>query len=108
MAQEFENAFQPAHELIKEPVVVVVNLVDELVEIVLVACAEVDECLNSLVGICRNLLSLAGFDGLDRVIDEYSEICDAVVNVCGLVNADERLVEDGKEIAEEVECGGLS
>jgi hypothetical protein len=86
---------------------VVVYLVDELVEIVLVACAEVDERLDCLVGICRDLLSLAGFDGLDCVIDEYSEICDAVVDVCRFVDSDERFVENGEEVAEELKCSWL-
>lgn len=65
-----------------------VDLVDELVEVVLVARTKVDERLYRLVGICRDLLSLAGLDGLDRVIDKNSEIRDAVVDVCRLVDAD--------------------
>jgi len=61
---------------------------DKLVEVVLVACTKVDKRLDCLVRVCGDLLSLASFDGLDCVIDEYREICDAVVDVRGLVDAD--------------------
>jgi hypothetical protein len=65
-----------------------VDLMNELIEVVLVARTKVDECLNCLVRVCGDLLSLASLDGLDRIIDEYREICDAVVDVRGLVDAD--------------------
>jgi hypothetical protein len=52
-------------------------------------------------------LALAGLDGTDRVVDEEGEVGDGVVDVCGFVDADERLVEDGEEVAEELERGGL-
>lgn len=107
VAQKFKDAFQPAHELVKEPIVVDVDLVNELIEVVLVARAEVDECLDGLVGVCGDLLSLAGFNGLNRVINEHGEICDAVVDVCGFVDTDKWFVEDREEVAEELEGGGL-
>ena len=52
MAQELEDPFDPAHELCEEPVIVRVYLVDELVEVVFVALAEVNECLDGLVRVC--------------------------------------------------------
>lgn len=107
MAQKLKNAFQPTHQLVKEPIVVNVDLMNELVEVVLMACAEVDEGLYCLVGICRDLLSLAGFDSLDSVIDKHGEVCNAVVDVRGLVDANKRLVEYSEEIAEKLESGGL-
>lgn len=85
------------------------NLVHELVEIVFVTGAEVDESLDSLVRICGDLLTLAGFDSLDRVVNEYGEVCDAVVDICRLVHAHKRFVEDGEEVTEELEgCGLIS
>jgi hypothetical protein len=107
VAQELEDALQPAHKLIEKPIVVYVDFVYELVKVVFVARAQVDESLNGLIGICGDFLTLAGFDGFDCVIDEYSEVSDAIVNVCGLVHADERLVEDGEEVAEELKGSGL-
>jgi hypothetical protein len=83
------------------------HLVDELVEVVLVARAQVDEGLDRLVGVGGHVLALAGLDGSDRVVDEEGEVGDGVVDVCGFVDADERLVEDGEEVAEELERGGL-
>lgn len=84
-----------------------VNLVNEFVEVILVTCAEIDEGLNCLVGICRDLLSLASLDSLDCVVDKYGEICNAVVDVRRLVDTNKGFIEDGEEIAEELECGRL-
>lgn len=83
------------------------DFVYELVEVVFMSRAEVDERLNCLVGVGRDFLTLAGFNRLDRIIDEQGEVGDAVVNICGLVNADKGFVEDGKEVAEELESGWL-
>ena len=41
---------------------------------------------------------------MDGVVDEACEVCYAVVDVGTLVHPDERLVEDGEEVAEEVDC----
>ena len=107
MAQELKDTFQPTHELIKESVVVDMDLVYKFVEIVLVTRTEIDECLDGLVGICRNLLPLAGFDGLDRVIDEHGEIGNTVVYVRRFIHTDERFIEDGEKIAEELQSSRL-
>ena len=107
VAQELEDAFQPTHELIEEPVVVDMDLVHELVEVVFVARAQVDESLDGLVRVCGDFLPLTGFDCLDGVVDEHSEVSDAVVDICRLVHADERFIEDCKEVAEELKSRGL-
>ena len=107
VAQELEDALQPAHELIEKPVVVNVDFVYELVKVVFMARAQVDESLDGLIGVCGDFLTLAGFDGLDCVVDEYSEVSDAIVNICRLVYANERLVEDGEEVAEKLKGSGL-
>jgi hypothetical protein len=88
VTQELKDAFQPAHQLVEEPVVVEVDLMDELVEVILVARAKIDERLDCLVRVCGDLLPLASLDGLDCVIDEHGEICDTVVDVRGLVDSD--------------------
>jgi hypothetical protein len=62
LAQELEDALDPAHELGEEAVVVRMYLVHELVEVMLVTLTEVDEGLNCLVGVCGDVL-LAAFDG---------------------------------------------
>jgi hypothetical protein len=48
----------------EEAVVVGVDFVDEFVEVVFVAGAEVDECLDCLVGVGRDVLFAAFFDYL--------------------------------------------
>jgi hypothetical protein len=74
---------------------------DELVEVVLVAGAQIDEGLDCLVGIGRDVLTLGCFDGADCVIGEVGEVSYAVIDVCGFVDADEGFVEDLEEVAEE-------
>jgi len=75
-----------------------VDFVDEFVEIMFVALAEVDEGLDCLVGVCGDVLFAAFVDDLrfvsgrlrrevlgnylDHVVDEDGEVCDAVVNIC--------------------------
>lgn len=88
VTQKLEDTFQPAHKLVEESVIMEVDLVDELVEVVFVASTQVDERLDCLVGVGGDLLSLACLDGLDCVIDKYSKVCDAVVDVGRLVDAD--------------------
>lgn len=51
MAQEVQDALQPAHKLVKKTVVVLVHFVNELVEIVLMTGAQIDKRLNGLVGV---------------------------------------------------------
>jgi hypothetical protein len=107
MAQELEDTFQPTHELIEEAVVVKVDFVDELVKVVLVTRTEINERLDGLVGICRDFLPLTGFDSLDGVVDEHGEIGDAVVDVRRLIHTNERLIEDGEEVPEELKSSRL-
>jgi len=75
---------------------------DKLVQIVFMARAEIDESLHGLVGVGGKVLALRRLDDSDRIGDEDGEVGDAVVDVCGFVDADERLVEDLEEIAEEL------
>jgi hypothetical protein len=51
--------------LAKESVVVRVDFVYKFVEVVFVALAEVDEGLDCLVGVCRDVLFAAFLDDLD-------------------------------------------
>lgn len=81
--------------------------VNELVEVVFVAGAQIDEGLYGLIRVGRDFLTLTGFDGLDSVVGEQSEISDAVVYVCRLVNADQRFIEDGEEVPEKLQSSGL-
>jgi hypothetical protein len=84
-----------------------VNFVDELVQVVLVAGAQVDEGLHGLIGVGGKVLPLGGFDDFYDVVDKVGEIDDAVVHVGGFVDADEGFVEDLEEVAEEFERGWL-
>ena len=60
MAKELEDPLQPAHEGGEEAVIMDVDLVDEFVEVVLVAGAEVDEGLDGLVRVSGDVLALGG------------------------------------------------
>lgn len=84
-----------------------VHLVNELVEVILVAGAQIYEGLHGLIGVCRNFLPLTSFDGFDGVIGEHGEVGNTVVNVCGFVYTDKRFVEDGEQIPEELQRGRL-
>lgn len=77
------------------------HFVNKLVQVVLMACAEIDESLHGLVGIGGKILSLCGFDDSDCIRDKVGEIGDAIVDICGFVDADEGFVENLEEIAEE-------
>ncbi len=103
VAQELEDPFQPAHERGEEAVVVDVDFVDEFVEVFLVAGAEVDEGLDGLVGVRRDVLALRRGQDAEHVVGEGREVCDGVVDVGRFVDADEGLVEDSEEVAEEVQ-----
>ena len=105
MSQKAQDAFQPSHQLAKQPVIVDVYLVHEFVKVVLVACTDVDECLDGLIGICRHILPLALLNDADCVVGKGGEIGDGVVYICGFVYADERLIENGEKITEERQCG---
>ena len=87
MAEELEDPFEPAHELLEETVVVDVDFVDELIEVVLVALAEVDEGLDGLVGVGGDVLALGFFHDGEHVVGENGEVGDAVVDVGGFVDA---------------------
>lgn len=120
LAEEFQDAFYPAHELGEEAVVVGVDFVDEFVEVVFVSLAEVDEGLHGLVGVGGDILLAAFVNDLlsrlsvkytldrdreayrDHIIDEDCKVCDAVVHVCGLIHTNKRLVEDGEEISQKL------
>ena len=80
-----------------------VYFMNELVEIVLVAGAKIDERLDGLIRVSGDVLALGGSEDREHVIKERGEVGDGVVDVGGLVDADERLVENGEQIAEEVE-----
>lgn len=107
VAQELEDAFEPAHQLAEKAVVVDVDFVDEFIEVVFVAGAEVDERLDRLVGIGGDVLALGALDGDEHVVGEGGKVGDAVVDVGGFVDADEGFVEDGEEVSEELEGYGL-
>ncbi len=79
----------------------------ELVEVVLVPPAQVDEGLDGLVGVGGDVLALAGFEDAEHVVGEGGEVGDGGVNVGGFVDAHEGLVEDGEEIAEKVQGHGF-
>lgn len=84
-----------------------VDFVDEFIEVVFVAGAEVDEGLDRLVGVGGDVLALGALDGDEHVIGEGGEVGDAVVDVGGFVDAHEGFVEDGEEVSEELEGYGL-
>ena len=107
MLEEFENRFDPLHERSEEAVVMQVHFVNELVQVVLVTLAEVDEHLYCLVRVGGDVLPLGRFDDADCVIHECSEVGDRAVHIGGFVDTDERFVEDGEEVAEKVESRRL-
>ena len=106
-AQEFEDAFEPAHKGGEEAIVVDVDFVDEFVEVVLMAGAEVDEGLDRLVWVCGDVLALHLVKDAKHIVDEGGEVGDAVVDIGGFVDADEWFVEYCEEVAEKLECHGL-
>lgn len=84
-----------------------VHLVNELVEIVLVTGAEIDEGLDGLVRVGGDVLALGRGEDGEHVVEKGGEVGDGVVDVGGFVDADERLVEDGEKVAEELEGDAL-
>lgn len=108
MTQKLEDALKPAHKLVEKPVVVGMYLVDELVEIVFMAGTQVNEGLNCLIRICRDLLPLARFNHSNSVVNEHGKVGNTVVDACRLVDTNKRFIENGEQISEQMECGGLS
>ena len=84
-----------------------VNFVDEVVEVVLVPGAEIDKGLNGLIWIRRDILSLGFLHNLKHVISESCKVSDAIVDVGGLVDADEGFIKYREEVTEELESYGL-
>jgi hypothetical protein len=64
LAEKLKNTFDPAHQLIKEAVIVEMNLVNKFIEIVFMTLAKVDESLNGLIWICGDVLLLTLLDDL--------------------------------------------
>lgn len=64
LAEEFEDILNPAHELSEETIVMRMHLVDKFVEVVLMPLAEINERLNCLVRVCRDVLLSAFIDDL--------------------------------------------
>jgi hypothetical protein len=58
-----------------------VDFVDEFVEIVFVAGTEVDEGLDSLVGIGGDILALGSVYNGDGIVGEGGEVGDAAIDV---------------------------
>ena len=52
-----------------------VDFVDEFVEVVLMSFAQVDEGLNGLIGVSRDVLPLSGGDYGDGIIGKGGEVC---------------------------------
>ena len=84
-----------------------VYFVNEFVEVILMASAEIDEGLDGLVWIGGDVLTLSGSEDRERVVGEGSEVGDGVVDIGGFVDADKGFVEDGEKVAEELEGDGL-
>lgn len=84
-----------------------VYFVDEFVKVVFVTSAEVNESLNSLIGVGGDILALCALDHSKHVISKGSKVGHAVIDIGGFINTDERFVEDCKEIAEKLEGDGL-
>ena len=103
MTEEFEDPLNPDHEGGEETIIMDVDFVDKLVEVVLVAGAEIDKGLNGLVRVGRDVLALEGGEDGEGVVCEGGKVGDGVVDVGGFINADEGLVEDCEEVAEEVQ-----
>lgn len=104
MSQETKDILDPVHQAIEQAVIVQVHLVNELIEIILVASTEINERLDRDVRISAEVLALSTFDDDDGIVNECSEVGDTVVYVRRFVDANEGFVEDGEEVAEERDC----
>jgi len=78
------------------------HLVHKLVEIVLMSCAQVDKGLHGLIWVCGDVLALSGSYYGNGVVGKGSEVGNGGIDICGLVDANKRFVEDGEEVAEEM------
>ena len=107
VTEELEDALNPSHESGEEAIVMDVDFVDEFVEVVLVAGAEVDKSLNGLVRVGGDILTLEGGEDGESVVCKGGEVGDGVVDVGGFVYADEGFVEDCEEVTEEVQGYGF-
>ncbi len=107
MTEELEDPFNPGHKGGEEAIIMDVDFVDKFVEVVLVAGAEVDKGLNGLVRVGGDVLALEGGEDREGVVCEGCEVGDGVVDVGGFVDADQGLVEDCEEVAEEVQGYGF-
>ena len=83
------------------------NLVNEFVEVFLVACAKINERLHCLIGVGRDVLALGVLEHVEHVVGKGGEVSDAVVDVGRSVDADKWFVEDSEEITEKLERHGL-
>ena len=79
----------------------------ELVKVLLVARAQVDERLHRLVRVRGHVLALGLLDDPNGVSSEVGEVGHAVVNVGGFVDANQWLIEDREKIAEKLQCDSL-
>lgn len=84
-----------------------VHFVYEFVEIVLMASTKINEGLNCLIWIRRDVLTLSRGEDREHVVGEGSEVGDGAVDIGGFVDANEGFVEDGEEVAEEMEGDGF-
>lgn len=107
MTEELEDPLNPSHESGEEAIIMDVNFVDKFVEVVLVASAEVDKSLNSLIRVGGDILTLEGGEDGEGVVCKGGEVGDGVVDVGGFVYADEGFVEDSEEVTEEVQGYGF-
>ena len=84
------------------------HFMDKLIKVVLMPCAQIDEALHSDIRVrVSQILTLGRFDDFDDVVEKGGEVCDGAVDVCGFVDAHEGFVEDGEEIAEELQGDGF-
>lgn len=57
------------------------NLMYKSVKVFLVTGAEVNEGLDGLVGVCRDVLPLSPFDYADHVVGEGGEVGDTIIDI---------------------------
>ena len=107
MTEELKDPLYPSHESGEEAIIMDVDFMDEFVEVVLVAGAEVDKSLNGLVRVGRDILTLEGGEDGEGVVCKGGEVGHGIVDVGGFVYADEGFVKDCKEVTEEVQGYGF-
>ncbi len=102
VTQEVKDTLKPAHKLVKQSIIVLVYFVNEFVELVFVTGTEINESLDSLVGICGDFLPLTSLNCFDRVVYKYCKIGDTAVDIGRFVDADKRLIEDCEQVPEKL------